>query len=147
MVNQQKGKVVEKTAKGWLAGDTFSERLNALKGDLSYHELARRMQKAGLKVTAQGLHKWVQGGGISADNLKDVAKFFGVSPAHLYFGEIGESEDKLTPEAVLVAKAWLLVPERFRADLTRDILRIATAYADKEDTAFQFSLKKMLDEL
>ena len=105
------------------------------------------MQKAGIKVTAQGLHKWVNGGGISAENLKDVARYFKVSPAHLYFGELGETEDQLTPDARLVAKAWMLVPERFRPDLTRDLLRIASAYADKEDKALQFSLKKMLDEL
>jgi hypothetical protein len=148
MVNQQKGKTVsEKSAKGWLAGDSFAERLTALKGDTSFHELARQMQKAGIKVTAQGLHKWVNGGGISAENLKDVARYFKVSPAHLYFGELGETEDQLTPDARLVAKAWMLVPERFRPDLTRDLLRIASAYADKEDKALQFSLKKMLDEL
>lgn len=147
MVNQQKGKAVEKTAKGWLAGATFAERLTALKGDESFHELARKMSKAGLKVTAQGLHKWVNGGGISAENLQDVARYFKVSPAHLYFGEIGGEESDLTPEARLVAKAWMLVPERFRPDLTRDILRIASAYADKEDQAFRFSLQKMLDEL
>jgi len=138
----------QQTSKGWLAGETFGERLATLKGELSYHELARRMQKAGLKVTAQALHKYIAGaGGVSEENLKGIAKFFGVSPAHLYFGEIGESEDALTPEARLVAKAWMLVPDRFRPELTRDILRIAFAYADQEDEAFRSSLKKMLEQL
>lgn len=142
---QTKQEEQQVTAKGWLAGDTFAERLTALKGDESFHELARKMQRSGLKVTAQALHKWTHGGGISPDNLRDVARYFRVSPAHMAFGEVGEAQDGLSPEARLVAKAWSVIPERFRPDLTRDILRIALAYADRDDKAFQFSLQKMLD--
>jgi hypothetical protein len=136
-----------KAAKGWLAGNTFAERLTALKGDESFHELARKMTRAGYKVTAQGLHKWCNGGGISADNLKDVAKYFNVSPAHLFFGELGDTTDDLSPEARLVGKAWSLVPPRFRPELTRDILKMAVAYADPNDKALQFSLKQAIDQL
>lgn len=135
------------TGKGWLAGDTFAERLNNLKGDASFRDLAAKMQKAGYSVTAQGIYKWCNGGGISPGNLLDVARFFGVSPAHLFFGGAATADDDLTPEAKLVGKAWSLVPDRFRPDLTRDILRIASAYADKEGPAFRASLKAMLDSM
>jgi transcriptional regulator with XRE-family HTH domain len=108
------------------------------------------MQAAGLKVTAQGLHKWMHGGGISADNLKDLARYFGVSPAFLYFGETTEASnlvDDLTPDARLIAKAWLRMPERFRTPLAVEILKVAQAFADKRDVQFQFSMKQALEKL
>ena len=135
-------------------GSTFAERLTALKGDESYHELARKMQAAGLNVSAQGIHKWTHGGGISADNLKDVARYFGVSPAYLYFGETSETSDAgnpadgLTAEARLIGKAWLRMPERFRTPLAEEIFKVALAFTDKDDDRlFHLAVKQALEKI
>jgi transcriptional regulator with XRE-family HTH domain len=137
---------------GRLTGATFGERLAALKGDLSYHELARRMQKMGLTVTAQGLHKWVFGGGISVENLRDVADFFGVSPAFLYFGETGDTSkvesDDMSPDAQLVARAWSLLPKRFAVPLAVDTFKLFEALTDKEQNrALHVVVKQALERL
>jgi hypothetical protein len=148
MVRTAKKKATDITGKP--GGSTFAERLTALKGDETYHALARKMNEAGLSVTAQGLHKWCNGGGISADNLKDVARYFGVSPAFLYFGETAETSsvvDDLTPDARLIARAWLRMPERFRTPLAVEILKVALAFADKQDVSFQLSVKQALEKL
>ena len=132
------------------ANGTFGDRLAALKGDLSYHELARRMQAAGLNVTAQGLHKWIAlNGGIGVENLRDVARYFGVSPGWLYFGEEdGTIENKvvdLSPDARLVAKAWSLLPERYRVPLAMDIFKLAqNQIDDNSDPALHFAIKQAL---
>jgi hypothetical protein len=130
--------------------ETFADRLAALKGDVSYHELARRMQAAGLNVTAQGLHKWIAlNGGIGLDNLRDVARYFDVSPGWLYFGEEDEPTDHklddLSPEARLVAKAWSLLPECYRVPLAMDIFKLAQNQIDENaDPRLHFEIKQAL---
>ncbi|HJU21914.1 MAG TPA: helix-turn-helix transcriptional regulator [Casimicrobiaceae bacterium] len=124
-----------------------------LKGSESYHELARKMQAAGLNVTAQGLHKWMNGGGITAENLQDIARYFGVSPAYLYFGEPSESnevndDDGLSREARLVAKAWSLLPERFAVPLALDTFKLFEALIDKDDQRpLHVEVKQALERL
>ena len=136
------------------AGETFADRLAGLKGDLSYHELARRMQAAGLNVTAQGLHKWIAlNGGIGVDKLRDVARYFGVSAAWLYFGETNEASDMkdapahddLSREAHLVATAWSLLPERYRVPLALDIFKLAqNQISENDNPRLHFEIKQAL---
>jgi hypothetical protein len=108
------------------------------------------MQAAGLNVTAQGLHKWIAlNGGIGVDNLRDVARYFGVSPGWLYFGEEDEPTDnkldELSSEARLVGKAWSLLPERYRVPLAMDIFKLAqNQIDDNSDPALHFAIKQAL---
>jgi hypothetical protein len=136
-------------------GATFAERLMGLKGTQSYHQLARDMQAAGLKVTAQGLHKYTHGGGASPENVKDIARYFGVSAGFLYFGETsgpsGTSKvenDELSRDARLIAKAWSLLPERFRVPLAVDTFKLFEALTDKEENrALHVEVKQALERL
>lgn len=68
--------------------DTFGSRFEALRGARSYQDLSDAIDKRyGLRISPQAMHKWVKGGGITPDNAKIVAEFFGVTPGWLLFGE------------------------------------------------------------
>lgn len=133
------------------AHETFADRLLRLKGEESYESLASRMAKRGIKITAQALHKWCHGGGITPENAKEVAKFFEITPGELLFGEeqrkIG---DDLSREAQLIGRAWDKVPERMRRELGRDLLKTALAYTepsnDKERN-FMAKVRSAIDDL
>ena len=133
------------TQRGWLVGQSFAERLMILKGDDSFETLADKMNKAGVNVTRQALFKWADGGGISVENMLAVAKFFRVAPGALFFGDTGAMDGRMPPEAQLIAKAFTLIPPKLRREVTGDLLRVALAYADKEEPEFRASIKAMLD--
>ena len=147
--------ITEKGIKSARTGSTFAERLIALKGEASYHQLARDMQAAGLKVTAQGLHKYTHGGGASPENVKDIARYFGVSPGYLYFGEpFGESNESskrdgnLSPDARLLGEAWLRMPERFRTPLAVEVFKVALAFTtDEQDRLFRIAVQQALQRI
>ena len=143
--------ITEKGVKSARTGSTFAERLIALKGEASYHQLARDMQAAGLKVTAQGLHKYTHGGGASPENVKDIARYFGVSPGYLYFGESIESSkpaEKLSPDAQLLGEAWLRMPERFRTPLAVEVFKVALAFTtDEQDRLFRIAVQQALQRI
>lgn len=68
--------------------ETFGERFDRLRGGMSYQALSDAIyRKTGLRVSAQGMHKWSKGGGIEQDKLKLLAEFFGVTEAWLMYGE------------------------------------------------------------
>ena len=107
----------------------FAHRFMTLKGDTTYQEIAKRLNKMGHRVSPQAVHKWSQSGGISPENLIGLAKVFGVQPAELYFGERQTMKpDQLSTEAELIGWAWDQVPERFRDPLRRDIITLAKSY-------------------
>ena len=144
--------ITEKGIKSARTGSTFAERLIALKGEASYHQLARDMQAAGLKVTAQGLHKYCHGGGASPENVKDIARYFGVSPGYLYFGETSDTNkmesNELSPDATLVAKAWQRMPERFRTPLAVEVFKVALAFTTNEqDRLFRIAVQQALQRI
>lgn len=68
---------------------SFADRFERLRGDTSYEKLSDAIAlKCGVRISAQGMHKWVkQGGGITLENAKVVSEYFGVSPSWLLFGE------------------------------------------------------------
>jgi hypothetical protein len=103
--------------------------MRELKGDDSYPTLVNKMRKSGIRVTTAGLHKWVTGGGITAENLMAVAKFFNVSPSMLYFGEDGAPKAAKSQDAQMIAFAWQFIPERFKTQYRVDILKLGLAYA------------------
>ncbi len=111
--------------------ETFADRFLQLKGDESYQLLSDRMAKAGIAITAAGLHKWAAGGGITPENLTRVATFFGVSPAELFFGEETRQAEDLDSTTALLVQALTRVPARFRKEIDRDILTLARAYTDR----------------
>ena len=67
----------------------FGSRFEELRGDMSYNDLsAAILERFGARITAQAMHKWVkQGGGITPENARIVADYFGVNPGWLLFGE------------------------------------------------------------
>lgn len=73
--------------------DTFAARFEKLKGPLSYQELSDAIfKKMAVRISPQAMHKWVkEDGGISIDNAKIVAAYFGKRPGWLLFGE-GEEQ-------------------------------------------------------
>lgn len=80
----------------------FAKRFSELRGGMSLQALSEAIErKTGKRVTAQAMHKWEQGGGITDDSLKLVADFYGVTLAWLRYG-IGPTspfhlEDALRP--------------------------------------------------
>lgn len=72
--------------------DSFAARFEALRGARSYQELSDAIADAhDIRISPQAMHKWVHGGGITPENAKVVALFFGVTPGWLLFGEGAES--------------------------------------------------------
>ena len=67
----------------------FGARFEELRDGMSYNDLSAAIfERFGVRITAQAMHKWVkQGGGITPDNARVVAEYFGVSPGWLLFGE------------------------------------------------------------
>ena len=132
--------------------ESFADRLLVLKGDMSYQALAENLNKGGFNISAQALHKWIHGGGISAENLGQLAAYFGVPASELFFGEAPPTKlDSLTPEGQLVGWAWALIPERFKKELRRDIFTLATGYAktptSEREAAFHRRLAAAMREL
>jgi len=69
--------------------ETFASRFERLRGDRSYQALSHAIfAKTEIRITPQAMHKWVAtDGGITPENLKIVAGFFGVTRGWLLFGE------------------------------------------------------------
>lgn len=113
---------------------TFGDRFLALKGEDSFITLSEKMKKKGIDISPAALHKWTAGGGINSDMLVAVADYFGVSAAELFFGEVPPTpKDELPDEAHLIGWCWNCIPERFRDAFRGDILKLARAYAPKDD--------------
>lgn len=68
---------------------TFAERFEKLRGALSYGRLSELIEeRTGHRISGQAMHKWVKAdGGITLENARVIAEFFGVTPAWLLFGE------------------------------------------------------------
>jgi hypothetical protein len=127
---------------------TFKERFLELKGDESYQSLADRLANAGVRISPQALHKYGTGGEISRQMLIDLARFFDVSPAWLYFGLEERPADALPADLEVLMKAVTLIPERFRLGIERDIYKIALAYIDKDaDRTTYHKFERALREL
>lgn len=124
---------------------TFADRFLALKGDESYQALAAKLNKKGFDISAQALHKYAHGGGISADSLEQLASYFGVPPAELFFGEQAPpSASSLSTEGQLIGWAWGIIPERFKDELRRDIITLASGYATPVSTEPEATLYRRL---
>lgn len=66
---------------------TFAERFEQLRGGMAYQALSDAVhRKTGIRISAQGMHKWAKGGGIDPESLKPIADFFGVSESWLMYG-------------------------------------------------------------
>jgi hypothetical protein len=85
--------------------ETFGERFEKLRGGMSFQALSDAIyRKTGIRISAQGIHKWSKGGGIEQDKLKLLAEFFGVTEAWLTYGEapaptLDEAVGKLPDES------------------------------------------------
>lgn len=89
---------------------------------------AAKVQLAGGKVTAQGVHKWLHGGEISEANLDALAKAYNTTPAYIRYGvepmELSESQRaaaelvKEEPEAV--QEAFDFLQYRFSRSIADD---------------------------
>jgi hypothetical protein len=127
---------------------TFADRFLQLKGDESFQSLADKLAKTGVRVSPQALHKYANGGEISHKMLLDVARFFDVSPAWLYFGVEEPPADALPADLEVLTKALTVIPERFRHGIERDIYKIALAYTDKDaHRAMYQKFERALQEL
>lgn len=125
---------------------TFADRFLALKGDESYQSLAAKLNKRGFDISAQALHKYAHGGGISADSLEQLASYFGVPPAELFFGEQASANlNGLPSESQLIGWAWGVIPERFKKDLRRDILTLAAGFAKEPATDSEATFYRRLE--
>lgn len=131
---------------------TFADRFVALKGEESYQSLAANLRRKGFDISAQALHKYAHGGGISADSLQQLATYFGVPPAELFFGEqAAVNLTSLPSEGQLIGWSWGLIPERFKKDLRRDIFTLAAGFAKEPtteaDAAFHRRLQAAMRDL
>lgn len=75
----------------------FGTRFEELRDGMSYQDLSDAIfARAEVRITPQAMHKWVkQGGGITPDNARVVAEYFGVSPGWLLFGEGPEPQPRI----------------------------------------------------
>ena len=65
----------------------FSKRFIDLRGGMSLQALSEAIErKTGERISAQAMHKWEQGGGITDHWLNLIADFFGVSVVWLRYG-------------------------------------------------------------
>jgi hypothetical protein len=111
----------------------FAKRFLALKGEDSFVTLAKKMKRRGIDISPAALYKWTDGGGINSDTLMQVADYFGVSAAELFFGELPPTpHGGLSEDAYLIGWCWSVIPERMKKIMRGDILRMAKAYAPNE---------------
>lgn len=79
---------------------TFASRFQQLKGRASFQALSDAVYRAtGIRITAQAMHKWTEGGNINRANARVLADFFGVTEAWLLYG-VGREHEVLLEDAL-----------------------------------------------
>ena len=90
---------------GGMKVETLADRLRETFGNDTGGAVARKLALHGASVSYQAVHKWLNGGNVSDENLAAVAAAYGVSLAWLKYGEgdkrapIAEVMEALPPES------------------------------------------------
>jgi hypothetical protein len=72
---------------------SFAERFETLRVGRSLKALAADIQReTGRRITAQAMHKWLQGGGVTLEHIDVLARYFRVTRAWLLWGEEPQPE-------------------------------------------------------
>ena len=66
---------------------TLTERINEIIGKDSGGEVSRKMRPYGVDVTYQAVHKWMNGGNLTEENITALCAAYHVSEAWLRYGE------------------------------------------------------------
>lgn len=80
---------------------SFAARFETLRAGRSLKALAADIQReTGRRITAQAMHKWLQGGGVTLEHIEILARYFRVTRAWLLWGDEPHVDDAPNAQAL-----------------------------------------------